>query len=150
MTAGVFMGHHHEGSYHSRVLGAQRDEGRISFYYQLAVSALEHLRGNESALVDTMARMSSHVDEFVQIVRKVAGDYFDFIEHISNGGLFHLEREVDELSRAHAYHIKLDEFLGHYSRHRSNPSIDTRDAVIRSVQELRLLNPKFGFNDASL
>ncbi|MBD3322356.1 MAG: hypothetical protein GF350_14745, partial [Chitinivibrionales bacterium] len=71
MSVSVFTGYEHEGSYYNKVLADRDESGRIAIYYELAAGALAHLQNSRVMLVDTFYYMAEHIDQVVQITRKV-------------------------------------------------------------------------------
>ncbi len=150
MSTGVFNGHTHEGSYHKRVIGESDDPERIAFHYRLAGSALGHLRGPRASLVHTFEALAEHVRDFIQIVRKVSIEYFEMMDRISDGSIYHLEKEIELLSQVEAYGQLLDEFLALYSRYRKDPVPEDRSALIELAGKLKRANPGFSFDPGGI
>lgn len=144
---GLFNGHDHDGSYHHIVMSDRNEHGRIALYYELAASALAHLQGNNTALVDVFETLSAHLDEILRILRYTARHYFDLLERMSDGSFFHLERELDEMSNRHLYEEKLDEFLKLYAEYKAQPSPAGRERLLSFAEELGNLNRDFRFDD---
>jgi hypothetical protein len=146
----VFMGFDHKGSYHAKVLGRRDQTGRLALYYSMAAAALSRIRGPRVMLVHTFHMLAEHMDDVVRIMRTVAADYFDFIERLSGGSLYHLGRELDERSREEEYRRTLDRFLAGLGRYRHHPSEPLRRRLVALAGELRRLDPSFAFDDTTL
>jgi hypothetical protein len=146
----VFLGYDHAGSYYGRVL-SERDHGaHISLYYEQAASALAHLACANVTLVHVLSSIASNFEEIMLLVRKVAGDYFDFIERISKGELYHLQREVAKLAGKSEYDRVLDAFLEAYYEYTNEPSEVRRRKVLGLVAALKTLNENFNFDEGKL
>jgi len=143
---GVFVGHIHHGSYYQKVFSEQDDLGRIALYYELAASALAHLQGTGVSLIGVFKALSEHLDEIIRILKYAAGTYFDLVERMSNGCMFHLERELDEMDEKKKYHGKLDEFLKCFSAYKENPTEERRTSLLSMADELKKMNGSFTFS----
>lgn len=150
LTTSVFSGYEHSGSYHRRVLSESDESGRIALYYKLAGSALMHIAGPRTILVQIFDSMADHMDQVVQIVRKVAADYFGFVEQLSRGSIFHLEREMNEPRRETEYESRLDEFLRNFAAYKERPTQGLRARLRKQVARLKELNADFCFDPARL
>jgi hypothetical protein len=144
---GVFLGYEHKGSYQHLVMPGEDQQGRISFYYKLAASALSHLQGTHGALVAVFMALAEEMPEIVQILRRAAGYYFDLMERFSEGSFYHLERELDEMNTNKRYGEKLDEFLKAYSEYKAAPTEERKEALLVLAGELSLMNEKFKFEE---
>lgn len=146
LLLGLFLGFEHPGSYHHIVCSVNDGQGRIALYYELAASALAHLRGNDLSLVGVLETLAEHMDEIIAILNHAAGSYFDLMERLSDGSMFHLGRELDECERKKQYDQKLDEFLRCYSCYREEPSPEMRERLMMAADEVRQLNGDFRFD----
>lgn len=142
---GIFLGYSHEGSYQHLVMPDADPQGRIALYYELAASALGHLQGTRLSLVEVFTAIAGHIEEILLILRRAAGYYFELLEKLSDGSLYHLERELDGLSVKTAYTAKLDEFLKAYSAYKAAPTEEGKQALMKLAGELGALNEKFTF-----
>ena len=145
---GLFTGFEHEGSYHHHVISDRDEHGRIALYYELAASALVHLQGNNGPLIDVFEALSEHLEEIVHILQYTARHYFDLMERLSEGSLFHLARELEEIDERKRYDEKLDEFLKTYTAYKEQPSDGERERLLTLAEELKRLNPGFKFDGA--
>jgi hypothetical protein len=143
LQEGVFQGDEHPGSYHHIVFQDTTRQERIGLYYELAASALSHLHGPHGALVPVFMSLAEHMPEILKIVRRAAGYYFEMIERLSEGSLFHLEREMNEKGMMKQYQELLDEFLKAYREYRAAPSEQESLRLQKIASELRILNSNF-------
>ena len=144
---GVFQGDEHKGSYHHIVFGDATRQDRIVLYYELAASALSHLQGTHGPLVPVLFSIADHLVEVLQIVRRAAGYYFEMLDRISEGSLFHLEREMNEKGMMNQYQDLLDEFLKTYRSYRLQPCPEKRERLSHIASNLRMLNNEFRCDD---
>jgi hypothetical protein len=147
LLLGLFNGQKHQGSYHKIVIADQEDkEGRIALYYELAASALSHLQGKKCSLIDVFVALSEHLSETVRILQHMSKQYFDFLEKISEGSFFHLERELNALDICKQYEGKLDEFLKCYTAYKEQPSDEAKKKLLALADDLKKLKPDFNFD----
>ncbi len=143
VSAGLFAGDNHRGSYHHIVISDQADLGKIALYYSMAASALTHLQGTRHSLVCVLDSMSKYLDEIHQILRYAASTYFDMVEKISDGSLYHLEKELAEEGKKIQYREKVDEYLKLYSEYKSAPTEQLKSEIDNVTRELKNINDQF-------
>lgn len=146
-SVSVFLDYLHAGSYYHRVIGRADSSGRIALYYKLAASALAHLRGPGATSVHVYLSIAEHIDDAMRLVRTVSGDSFDFVERLSKGGAFHLEKELQDTAKVKIYKSKLDDFLKAYQDHKNDTTEEKKTALITLARELKDLNPDFRFDE---
>jgi hypothetical protein len=87
------------------------------------------------------------MSEVLQIVRRAAGYYFEMLERITDGAMFHIEREMNEQGAMKVYREKLDEFLKLYGEYKSRPTIELKDRIMAITKELSAMNEAFRFEE---
>jgi hypothetical protein len=147
LLSGLFDGCEHKRSYTHIVLADNDDLGRVALYYELAASALLHLQGNSNSLVQIYYTLSETISEILQILKRAASTYFDLIERISEGSLYHLTKEIDEIKTKTTYASMLDEFLKLYSMYKENPTEDNRKVLMEHSEKLKKINAAFNFSE---
>jgi hypothetical protein len=140
---GVFQNDEHPGSYHHIVFEDTTRQERIGLYYELAASALTHLQGPHGALIPVFMSLAENMSDILKIVRRAAGYYFEMIERISEGSLFHLEREMNEKGMMKQYRELLDEFLNVYREYHRSPGEQEWLRLQKIAAELKTLNGNF-------
>ena len=146
LFSGLFTGYDHEGSYHHIVMTEHDEQGRIALYYELAASALAHLQGNNVSLVEVFEQLAEHLDEVLRIMKYAAGTYFDLCERMSDGAMYHLERELDAMDEKKRYDAKLDHFLKCYAAYKESPSEAGKEELLRLADELKKISTDFRFD----
>jgi hypothetical protein len=146
-SVSVFLEYFQSGSYHNRVIGHTDSSERIALYYKLAASALAHLRGSSTTSVHVYLSIAENIGEAMQLVRRVSGETFDFVERLSQGSEFHLEKELQEAAKVKIYKSKLDDFLKAYQEHKDGTTEEKKATLITLAQELKDMNPKFRFEE---
>lgn len=143
LIAGLFAGDNHRGSYHHIVISDQADLGKIALYYSMAASALAHLQGARHSLVNVLDSMSKCLDEVHTILRYAATTYFDMVNKISDGSLYHLEKELAEEGKKILYMEKVDTYLKLYSEYKTTPSEQLKNEINNVTRELKKMNDQF-------
>jgi hypothetical protein len=143
MSAGLFAGDNHRGSYHHKVISDQADLGKIALYYSMAASALAHLQGTRHSLFCVLDTMSKYLDEIHQILRYAAVTYFDMVEKISDGSLYHLEMELAEEGKKTLYKENVDKFLQLYTEYKKAPTDQLKNEINNVTRELKNMNDQF-------
>jgi hypothetical protein len=146
----VFLEYQHRGSYWHKTMQHTSSTERIGVYYKLAASALAHLRGTRATSVHVFLALADHIGEASQIIRKISGDCFEFVERLSAGSEFHLEKELADSAKVKIYRDKLDDFLAAYRDHKQDASNENRAKLLSLASELKTLNPDFTFNEPML
>ncbi len=143
VSAGLFSGDNHRGSYHHIVIADQADLGKIALYYSMAASALTQLQGTHHSLVCVLDSMSKYLDEIYQILRYAAVTYFDMVEKVSDVSLYHLEMELAEEGKKILYREKVDEYLKLYSEYKTAPTEQLKIEINNVTRELENMNDQF-------
>lgn len=146
----AFGGYHHKGSYHSRVLADSDDKQKIAQYYSLAATALGHLRGMNETLVHVLYTIGQYIQEFAELIKRVAHEYFKLIESLSKGSFYHLQKEIMGLIVKKEYKEKVDRFLELLNTYRKEASESTRKSILEIVDQIKIVNPDFNFNESML
>lgn len=146
-SVSVFLDYFHSGSFYRRVIGHEDCSDRIAMYYKLAANALAHLRGSNTTSVHVYLSIAEHVRETMKLIRKVSGDSFEFVEHLSQGSAFHLERELHEAAKLELFKSKMDDFLKAYQDNKNNATEEKKESLITLAKELKQLNPGFRFEE---
>lgn len=147
---GIFLHILHAGSYHHHVLGQIDDRPRIALYYKLAASALMHLYGNRNPLCHVYLMVADNIERVSNLLRKVAGDYFDIMQRISDGTMFHLERSLAEDEKNRVINEKMDLFLKVLAEYRSTGDLRLRIRVRELTREIHALKEDFCFDESTL
>ncbi len=147
LLSGLFDGYEHRGSYQHIVLADETDHSRAALYYELAASALIHLQGSNNSLVNIYHTLSDTMTETIQILKRAAVTYFNLLEHISEGSLYHLEKELDDIKNETSYTVMLDNFLSIYSLYKENPTEEYRQSLLNLSEKLKAINKAFRFDE---
>lgn len=143
LFSSLFSGWTHKGSYHHRVMSKNDESGRIAFYYECAAHALAHLQGQNIPLIDVLETLSSRISDILRIISYAATYYFDMLERISEGSMFHLGKDLDKMHERQRYENKLDDFLKEYTQYTAGPTNEGKEKLMILAQELRKMKESF-------
>lgn len=126
--------------------GREGRMGRGKAYYHFAFSYSQRISPRSPSISEVLAKLSRGFEKYVRILSHVRGEYFNLIEHFSEGELFHLEQSINQTARQEKLRAIQDEFLDLYLSWKR-----TRDPLeFRRMQEvcdrLRELDPTFKFH----
>jgi hypothetical protein len=144
---GLFVGYEHHGSYQHLVLPDENEQGKIALYYELAASALIHLQGGHASLVGVFLALSENIAEIIRILHQAAGSYFELMERISDGSMYHLQNEIGSMSEKEKYHERLDEFLKVYMEYKEDPQPVLKEKLNSLSDHLKKINSSFKFDE---
>lgn len=147
VSRGIFKGYVHPGAYQKIVMSQSDPQGRIAVYYELAASALTHLQGSHASLVPVFCSIADNLPEILYILARAAGYYFDLMERISDGSMFHLDQELMYMDNQKAYSVKVDEFLKAYGDYKAAPTVEGRKKLFSLAGECSLMNERFKFEE---
>jgi hypothetical protein len=148
LSLGIFGSRNRGGGRASdRGTGSPReDSGRAKLYYEFARSYGEQLFGRPKGVADVLDKLSRGFDKYVDILDHMRVEYLNIIETLSEGEMFHLQRDIDRVREEEFLKRKYDELLDCYLEWKRTG--DRRLlAELRSLsEELKGLDPTFRFD----
>jgi hypothetical protein len=127
--------------------GASRgDSGRAKLYYEFARSYGEQLFGRPKGVADVLDKLSRGFDKYVDILDHMRVEYLNIIETISEGEMFHLQRDIDRVREEEFLKKKYDELLDCYLEWKRTGDRRLLAELKTLSQELRGLDPTFKFD----
>ncbi len=124
----------------------EADAGRAKLYYQFARSYGEQLMGRPKGIAEVLGKLSRGFDKYVDILDHMRGEYLDIIEVLSEGEMFHLERDIDRVREEEHLRRKYDELLDCYLEWKKTGD-NALLAELRTLsEELKSLDPTFRFD----
>jgi hypothetical protein len=106
--------------------------GRAKAYYQFAYSYSQAMFRKATAVTDVLEKLSRGFEQYVQILSHMRGEYFNILEKLGSGDVYHLERSIDTVVSDDELKALQDEFLDMYSRY-----MKAKDPALKA--ELRTL-----------
>jgi hypothetical protein len=118
---------------------------RASVYYAMAASYATKLARGESPIAATLGKLAEGIEDYVQILSYMRGQYLDFIKRYSPGELFHLDRAIEEIEKDVAIEQMKDEFLDTYNAWMKTGNKDLKEKLKEQANVLREIDPSFRF-----
>jgi len=109
--------------------------GRAKAYYQFAYSYSQEVFRKATAMTDVLEKLSRGFEQYVEILSHMRGEYFNILDRLSSGDVYHLERSIDRFASSKELKALQDQFLDMYSEY-----MKTKDPKLK--QELRTLSKR--------
>ncbi len=119
--------------------------GRGKTYYRFAYTYSQQIHDPHAAITEVMEKLSVGFEKYLRILSHMRGEYFNLMDRLSRGEIYHLERSLDESKKTEDLRTKQDDFLDLYMEWKANPTEETRAKVEALVAEIKELDPSFTF-----
>jgi hypothetical protein len=120
--------------------------GRGKAYYRLAWACAAETFRRPTAIGDVMGKLSSGFERYVGVLSAMRPSCLNMIPRISNGEMFHLERNVMEEDRKKELTALYDRFLDTWTAYRGSRDPDDRKKLYMVSEELKKADPSFSFD----
>jgi hypothetical protein len=125
--------------------GHQGQMGRGQTYYHFAFSYSKRVPGVGGTISEVLEQLSRGFEKYVTILTYLRGEYFDIVQRLSDGEIYHLLRSVEESGKRHRLERKQNEFLDAYMNWRNAGTEEARSRVVSIAEELHSLDPTFTY-----
>jgi hypothetical protein len=125
--------------------GHQGQMGKAQTYYHFAFSYSKRLPAVGDTVAEVLEHLSKGFEKYVTILTYLRGEYFDIVQRISNGEIYHLTRSVEATGRRMRLERKQNEFLDAYMDWKSLGTDEAKGRVVSVAEELRSLDPAFTY-----
>ena len=119
--------------------------GRGKVYYGFARSYCSGLMEASKGLADVLGKLSVGFEKYVDILDHMRGEYLNIIDALSDGEMFHLQREIDQVREDEYVRKKYDELLDLYLEWKKTGGRTLLVRLKAVSDELKALDPSFGF-----
>jgi len=119
--------------------------GKGKTYYHFAYTYAQQVHRRSTAVSDVLEKLSLGFDKYTKILSHLRGEYFNLVEALSQGEVYHLERSVDKEGAKTEARQKIDEFLDVYSEWMKTGTDEARERMGNVIAEIRALDPEFRF-----
>lgn len=124
---------------------AQRLAGRGKSYYHFASAYAERLYGSHAGIAEVMEKLSRNFEAYTRVMAWMSGEYLNLVRRLSEGEVFHIERDAqvrfEDAHKAHTW----DELLDSYVAWQKSHAVEARRRMARAARELRRIDPNFSF-----
>jgi len=113
--------------------------GRAKAYYQFAYSYSQSMFRRSTAVTEVLEKLSRGFEQYVEILSHMRGEYFNILDRLGTGDIYHLERSIDKFSTDSELKALQDKFLDLYSAYMKdhNPALKADlQAVVKQIQAL--------------
>lgn len=128
--------------------GHQGQMGRGQTYYHFAFSYSKRLPGVGETISEVLEQLSKGFEKYATILSYLRGEYFDIVQRLSEGEIYHLLRSVEETGKRIKLERKQNEFLDAYMNWRNLGTEEARTRVVSIAEELRSIDPTFKYKPA--
>ena len=122
---------------------------RAATYYAQAASYACKIHRGPDGVSRVLQKLSDGFENYVRILTYMRGQYLGLLKRYSEGELYHLDRQIEEIRRGETIEQLRDEFLEAYSAWMKPETEQTRDELreelLRHAQRLSEIDPTFDF-----
>jgi len=119
--------------------------GRAKAYYQFAYSYSQAMFRKATAISEVLEKLSRGFEQYVQILSHMRGEYFNILERLSSGDVYHLERSIDRIESDRELRALQDEFLDLYSSYMKAKDPELREKLRELAKKIQRLDDSFRF-----
>ena len=125
---------------------AQTAAERGKTYYDFARCYCRSLARCSTALADVLGKLAFGFEKYVVILDYMRGEYLNILDTLSEGEIFHLQRELDQVRSQELVKKKYDELLDLYLewKETGDPELISRMEAV--LKELKQLDPTCSFS----
>jgi hypothetical protein len=124
---------------------ARTDAERGKTYYSFARSYCSGMPKRSKAVADVLGKLSYGFDKYVRILDYMRGEYFNIIDTMSEGEMFHLQRDLDQFKNRDLIRQKYDVLLDLYSEWKKTKEPRVIAKMEKVLKELKALDPSCSF-----
>jgi len=120
--------------------------GRAKTYYQFAYSYSQSMFRKATAVSEVLEKLSRGFEQYVQILSHMRGEYFNILDRLSSGDVYHLERSIDKFTANDELKALQNEFLDLYSNYMKNRDPELRTKISELVRKIQSIDESFRFD----
>ena len=119
--------------------------GRAKAYYQFAYSYSQHMFRKATAISEVLEKLSRGFEQYVQILSHMRGEYFNILERLSSGDVYHLERAIDRAEADRELRALQDQFLDMYSEYMKTSKAELKEQLRELAKKIQRIDESFRF-----
>lgn len=119
--------------------------GRGKAYYQFAYSYSQSMFRKPTAISEVLEKLSRGFENYVEILSHMRGEYFNILDSLSNGEIYHLERSIDKYKTNEELKTLQDRFLDVYSEYQKTRDPNLKVELERLVKIIQNIDESFYF-----
>lgn len=119
--------------------------GRGKAYYQFAYSYSQTMFKKPTAVSDVLEKLSKGFEQYVQILSHMRGEYFNILDRLGQGDIYHLERSIDKFESDKELKKLQDQFLDMYSEYMKSKNPQLKAELKTLAKQIQSLDETFRF-----
>lgn len=120
--------------------------GRAKAYYNFAYTYSQSMFRRTSGIGDVLEKLSRGFERYVEILSHMRGEYFNILDRLSTGEVYHLERSIDKLEVSEELKVLQNKFLDAYSKYMRTKDGKLREKLRKLAKEIQRLDDSFDFH----
>ncbi len=119
--------------------------GKGKAYYQFAYSYSQTMYRKATAVSEVLEKLSRGFERYVEILSHMRGEYFNILERLGEGDVYHLERSIDKHQVSEELKILQNRFLDLYSEYNRTKDPALKARLKETVKTIQKLDESFYF-----
>jgi hypothetical protein len=119
--------------------------GRAKAYYQFAYSYSQSVFRKPTAVSDVLEKLSRGFEQYVQILSHMRGEYFNILDRLGQGDIYHLERSIDSFTSEKELKELQDKFLDMYSEYMKSKNPQIKADLKKLAKQIQRIDDSFRF-----
>ncbi|UCH83695.1 MAG: hypothetical protein JSW50_14780 [Candidatus Latescibacterota bacterium] len=119
--------------------------GKGKVYYNFAYTYSHSMFKKSTGISEVLEKLSKGFEQYVEILSHMRGEYFNILDRLSTGEIYHLERSVDKGRESRELQQVQNEFLDVYSEYLKTRDPNLIDRVEKLADQIRRIDESFKF-----
>jgi hypothetical protein len=119
--------------------------GRGKAYYQFAYSYSQSMFKKPTAVSDVLEKLSRGFEQYVQILSHMRGEYFNILDTLGRGDVYHLARSIDKFASDKELKQLQDKFLDMYSSYMKSKDPQLKAELKSLAKKIQRIDESFRF-----
>jgi hypothetical protein len=98
-----------------------------------------------TGISEVLEKLSRGFERYVEILSHMRGEYFNILDRLSTGEIYHLEREIDTAQASQELKALQDKFLDKYSEYLKTRDPKLKDELDEMVRKIKRVDASFDF-----
>lgn len=120
--------------------------GRAKAYYNFAYTYSQSMFRRTSGIGDVLEKLSRGFERYVEILSHMRGEYFNILDRLGAGEVYHLERSIDKLEVSEELKVLQNKFLDVYSEYMKTKDGKLKEKLGKMAKEIQRLDDSFDFH----
>ncbi len=120
--------------------------GKGKAYYSFAYTYSQAMFKKSSGITEILEKLSTGFERYVEILSHMRGEYFNILDRLSAGEVYHLERLVDSAEVSRELTVLQDKFLDACSKYMETRDTNLRKEVESLAGQIQQIDSSFNFH----